>query len=346
MNEEMWSGVWAGVKSMEPARRPLVAPGPGEARLRIEACGICGSDLHIYRAPDLVPEGTTLGHEMVGVVESVGDEVSEWRAGDRVTVEPLISCGRCEMCLQGYDNRCPEYGIIGMHQPGGFSEQIIVPARRLYKVSEALAAPVAALSEPVAVVVHGLQLGGFTPGQQVLVLGGGTIGLLTVAVARLWGAGDIVLTARHPHQVELGRRLGASEVFAPEEVSPTELPQLLESRPPDLVVETVGGEADTLAAAGAAVAPGGTVVVLGVFTAEIRLAPMPLLKKEVCLRWSLCYTRSEAGADFSEAIGLITAHPELFGSLLTHELPLAEIGRGFAIADDKSSGAIKVTVVP
>ena len=346
MSDETWSGVWAGVKRMELARRSLEAPAEGEARLRIEACGICGSDLHIYRAPDLVAEGMTLGHEMVGVVECVGEGVSEWRPGDRVSVEPLLSCGRCEMCRQGYDNRCPEYGIIGMHQPGGFSEKIVVPARRLYGVPEHLSAPVAALSEPVAVVVHALKLGGFVAGQRILVLGGGSLGLLTVAVARLWGAGDVVLTARHPHQAELGRRLGAGEVFAPGALSSTEVPELLRSRPPHLVVETVGGEADTLLSATAAIGPGGTVVVLGVFSGEIRLEPMPLLKKEVALRWSLCYSRPEAGADFSEAIRLLGAHPDLFGSILTHELPLAEIGRAFALADDKSSGAIKVTVVP
>lgn len=341
----MWAGVWSGLGRMEVVRRPLQQPARGETRVRVEACGVCGSDLHIYRAPGLVAKGMTLGHEVVGMVESVGEDVPGWRPGDRVTVEPLLSCGRCEMCRQGCDNRCSEYRLIGMQEPGGFSEYLVVPAHRLYAVPEDLAAPLAALSEPVAVVVHALQLGGFVAGQRVLVLGGGTIGLLTAAVARLWGAGEIALTARHPHQAALARRLGASDVFEPGEVGPGELPQQLQSRPPDLVVETVGGEAETLASAAEAVRPGGTVVVLGVFTREIRLDPMVLLKKEVGLRWSLCYTRTEAGADFTAAIRLLAAHRELFASILTHEVPLAEIGRAFALADDKSSGAIKVTVV-
>jgi threonine dehydrogenase-like Zn-dependent dehydrogenase len=203
----------------------------------------------------------------------------------------------------------------------------------------------AALAEPVAVAVHGLRLGGFQPGQRVLVLGAGTIGLATVGVARALGAGEVLLTARHKHQAERGEALGATRILTEREASVEALASLGASSPADLVVETVGGEAKTLVAAGAAVAPGGTVSVLGLFMGSAEIDPFPLLLKEVNLQWSNCYSRSPAQADFQESVQLLQACAEDWSSLLTHSVPLDQIGDAFVLAGDKSSGAVKVTVV-
>ena len=241
--------------------------GRRRGRLRVEACGLCGSDLHIFHSePDRVRAGMTLGHELVGVIDAVGEGVAGWRIGDRATVEPLLSCGRCELCAAGFDNRCREYGLIELHRPGGFAERVVAQARRLYSVPRELDARVAALAEPVAVCVHGLRLGRFDAREPLLVLGAGTIGVLTVAVARLWGAADIAITARHAHQARVARELGASATLDPSSVreaapSTTSFP---------LVIETVGGRADTLLDAAAAVGPGGRILVLGVFQDEVR----------------------------------------------------------------------------
>jgi L-iditol 2-dehydrogenase len=339
----MVAGIYRGKGQMRVERVAVPEPGAGEARLRVEACGLCGSDLHIFHSdPDRVRAGMTLGHEIVGIVDALGEGVTGWRIGDRATIEPLLSCGRCELCVAGFDNRCREYGLIGLHRPGGFAERVVAPARRLYAVPPELDRRVAALAEPVAVCVHGLRLGRFDPSEPLLVLGAGSIGVLTVAVARLWGATDIAITARHAHQARVARDLGAAITLAPASIRGAA--PITVSYP--LVVETVGGHADTLLDAAAAVAPGGRILVLGVFQDEVRLDPWPLLFKEASLTWSLCYTRPDGAADFEEAVKLLAAHPDVFGRVLTHQVPLAEIDRAFALADDKSSGAVKVTVTP
>ncbi len=323
---------------------PLPEPGPGEVRVRVEACGLCGTDLHLLRA-GFAP-GHTPGHEIAGRVDAVGSGVSGLAPGDPVAVEPLLSCGRCEACRSGRDSICPELRLVGIHVPGGFAEHVVVPARRLFPVPHDLDARLAALAEPVAVALHGLHRGGVAPGARVLVLGAGAIGLLTVLAARAAGAGEVLLTARHPHQAALGRDFGATRVLAESEASRDGLIELGRRTPANLVVETIGGGSDALQSAAWALAPGGAISVLGVFTAPIQLDSFPLLLREADLAWSNCYARNRARADFEEAVLLIDRERERLARLVTHALPLARIGDAFAVAGDKKAGAIKVTVMP
>jgi L-iditol 2-dehydrogenase len=340
------AAVYLGRERVEPAWVEIRDPGVGEVRLDVEACGICGSDLHVYHGGGRTAPGMTLGHEISGIVESVGADVHGWARGDRVTVEPLLTCGECELCRTGLDNLCPHYRLIGLDVPGGLAPQVVVPAKRLYPVPAGMDPRLAALSEPVAVVVHALRLAPLEAGQDVLVLGAGTIGLLSVALARLQGAGRILVTARHAHQATLARELGADEVFGADEVSDDVLPPTLAAHPPPLVIETVGGRAQTLQAATTAIAPGGTILVLGVFSENVCLTPFPLLLKEITLRWSICYSRERETSDFDEALQLLATHGDLLGRVLTHTRALAEVGDAFALAADKTSGAVKVSVVP
>ena len=180
----------------------------------------------------------------------------------------------------------------------------------------------------------------------MLVLGAGTIGLLTVLAARAAGAREVWLSARHAHQASLGRDFGASRVLSEEEASLRGLMALGRREPADLVMETIGGKADSVRGAAWALAPGGTVSVLGVFTAPIAVDGYPLLVREGTLAWSNCYGRDRGRADFEDAIALLDAERERLSRLLTHAIPLDRIGDAFAAAADKKAGAIKVTVLP
>jgi threonine dehydrogenase-like Zn-dependent dehydrogenase len=180
----------------------------------------------------------------------------------------------------------------------------------------------------------------------VLVLGAGSIGLLSVLAARFLGAGEVLVTARHPHQAELARSFGASRVLGEAEATEEALDALGRSEPVDVVVETVGGHADTLRSAAAAVRPGGVVSVLGVFWSAIRLNPFPLLLKEVTLAWSYCYTHSEETADFADAVELLDAERARAARLATHAVPLDDVERAFTLAGDKQAGVVKVSVTP
>jgi L-iditol 2-dehydrogenase/L-idonate 5-dehydrogenase len=325
---------------------PVPEAGAGEVRVHIEACGICGSDLHFHRDA-LHPVGHTPGHEMCGVVDALGPGVDELAPGDRVAVEPLSSCGECAPCRAGRDNVCRAMKVLGIHGPGGFAEYVVVPARRLFGLPSDLDPAIGSLTEPVAVSVHGLARGGFEKGQRVLVLGSGAVGLVTILAARHLGAGEVWASARYDVQARSARDMGADRVLMESEADPTALARLGRERDVDLVVETVGGRADTLRAAGAAIRPGGTVSVLGMFLGAVEVDPFPLLLKEGTLAWSNCYDRQGAGpADFETAAALVADERERLSRLLTHRVPLERIAEAYRLASDKRSGAVKVSVLP
>lgn len=325
--------------------RPRPEPAPGEVRLRVRACGLCGSDLHLLGA-GLLPEGRVPGHEMAGVVDALGDGVEGWREGDAVAVEPFRTCGRCVVCRSGRGPLCRTGKLLGVHAEGGLADYAVAPAARLFPAPAGLAPETAALAEPLAVAVHGLRRGGLARGQRVLVLGAGAVGLLTLFAARALGAGEVWATARHPHQAERARALGADRLLGEADASREALEALGREAPVDLVAETVGGRADTLELAAAAVRPGGAVAVLGLFLGRVALDALPLLLKEVTLAWSYCYRHGEENADFDDALRILAAQPEAARSLVTHALPLEEAERAFSVAADKAAGALKVSVLP
>ncbi len=345
----MRAGVYCGPGRVALRERPVPEPGPGEVRVRVTACGVCGSDLHLWRSAEpLIAPGTTMGHEIAGTVDALGPDrpgpgARGFAPGDRVTVEPLTSCGDCPHCSEGRDSICPQLAVHGLHRPGGFADAVVVPAQRLYRTPPDLAPPLAALAEPFAVAVHGLRLAGAGPAQPprcLLILGAGAIGLAVAAVARNWAFDGVLVTARHPHQARLAKDLGARHVIDAGDHGG------LDGLDADLVVETVGGSASTMSSAAAALRPGGTICVLGVFGAQLTLDPMVLLRKEARLQWSNCYARRPGDADFTEAIRILAADPEACSKLVTHRVPLDDLERAFELAGDKRSGAVKVSVIP
>ncbi len=320
-------------------------PGPGEVLIRVRHCGICGSDLHWYggatRPPQLCP-----GHEIAGEIAQLGEDVEGWREGDRVVVEPLYRCGQCADCQAGNYQLCRRLQVLGMMRDGGFAEGVVAPAYGLFAVPEGLDLTTAALAEPTAVCVHALGLANLSKGQSVLVLGAGTIGLLAILAARQAGAGEIAITARHPHQAAAARALGATQVFSADAVGADQRRQWSSKTPVAAVIETVGGEANTLDEAVESVAPGGTVVVLGIFSDRPRIDPIALVVKEVRLIGSMTYNRRGARSDFEHALAILSAERDLVASLITHRFSLTDVKAGFDAAFDKRSGAIKVLIEP
>jgi len=317
-----------------------VAPPPasdGDVTVAVHACGICGSDLHYYAGAD-PPPAVCLGHEICGRLrEPLGDLA----AGAAVVVEPLVACGRCARCRQGEPNLCARLQILGSMRPGGFADLVRVPATSIYAVPPGLDLGTAMLAEPLAVAVHAVRLAAVGLGDEVLVLGAGSIGLLT-AFAALRAGGRVTVSARHPHQAAAARALGVDAVVADDEAA---VRAAARARRPDVVIETVGGAAATVDLALRVVRAGGRVVCLGKFTRPITLDPLRFLMKEVHLVSSMTYSRTEPEPDFATALALLAAEPRRLGALITHRLPLDRVDRAFATAADKSSGAIKVAVV-
>ena len=329
------------------------APGAGQVLLRVRACGICGSDLHSYRDRSRWTAGRVLGHEIAGEVAELGEGVSRLRVGQRVALQPRLFCGACAECRGGRTELCQRSGgLIGVQLPGGFQETLTVPQKNLFPVADDLDFAVAALAEPLAVAVHGhrvaaqLDAARPTQGERVVVLGAGAIGLMSVFTARQAGASEVAVTARHEHQAEAARMLGATHVFDADDEGPAELRAWSKEHPVDLVMETVGGAADTPTLAARVARRGGRVLILGVFERAVGMPANLIVGRQLRIAGTVFYSYIGMHHDYEIATALLEEHRELFGRLITHRVSLDEAAAGIALAVDKSSGALKVTVEP
>ncbi len=272
--------------------RPDPAPEADEVVLKVAACGICGSDLHITEDPE--PFGISgefvLGHEIAGEVVAVGAAVTTLNAGDRVAVVPMRGCGHCDRCNAGDPARCREMRLIG----GGYAEYVTVAARQCHILPDGVKVTDAALAEPLAVALHCVVRSGMKVGGRVAILGAGPIGLLVAFWARRMGASHVVMADLHDHQAERARALGATG-FA---LSGDKLSEHLADQcggPPDIVFECVG-KPGLLQAATEAVKLQGKVIGVGLCVGGDSWDPFIALSKEIDLVFSVFFhQRNEFG---------------------------------------------------
>ena len=316
---------------------------PGGVLLRVRACGICGSDLHVLRGA-WPTRPYPVGHEIAGeVLEGDG----ELRPGDHVAVEPIVGCGRCRFCESGDYVHCQDKQFVGGSIPGGYAEYLHVPSGRvLHRLPAELPWEVAALAEPLAVGVHALRRAELRGGMSVAVVGGGAIGLLALLAARALGAGRTAVLAKYEHQAGLARRLGAdATALSGDAGASTALSGVVDGGY-DLVLEAVGGRTEAAQQALELVRPLGTVVLTGAFTAPVPLALGQVVGKEVRLLGANCYGASiEQRRDFAVAVELLARGRVDAGALITHRFPLERAPGAFATALDKGSGVVKATLL-
>jgi len=287
-------------------------------RIRVASAGICGSDLHMVRKD--LPLAGILGHEFAGVAPD----------GRAVAVEPLAPCDHCPRCLEGDYNLCVR-GMtmaLGIGLDGGMCEEVLVPERALVPLPSGVPVGDACLVEPLAVCTHGLRLAGLRGDQRVAIVGAGTIGLCAAAAVASSGAA-LRVVARHDHQREAAARLGAQELDGEF----------------DLVIDAAGTPA-ALAEALQLARPGGTLLLLGSYWDGFELPGMLLSLKEVRVIPSIMYGRVGASRDFDVAAALLASRPAIADALVTHRFPLDAAEEAFAVAGDRSAGAIKVVLEP
>ncbi|MDR1246768.1 MAG: alcohol dehydrogenase catalytic domain-containing protein [Clostridiales Family XIII bacterium] len=198
------------VGSIEICEAPTPVLNDGESLIRVIYIGICGTDVHLFNGNHptavypLIP-----GHEFVGeLVESKGRGSERFNIGDTVVAQELFTCGTCDACAKGEDNVCNELSIIGVHTDGGFAEYVKVMTHKMYRLPKDIDLKLAALTEPLAVAVHDVRVSGLNVGETVLVLGGGPIGLLIAVVARLNGAGRIVVSEVNEYRRKFASDMG------------------------------------------------------------------------------------------------------------------------------------------
>jgi 2-desacetyl-2-hydroxyethyl bacteriochlorophyllide A dehydrogenase len=293
-------------------------PGTTGELLDMRATSICGSDLSYIR----FGSRSILGHELAGLRED----------GTAVVVEAIYGCMECDQCVRGAYNLCPTHGqrALGITADGGMAEHFRAPSARLVPLPSGLEVRDASIVEPAAVSWHALRLADTAPGKRVAVVGAGALGLLAVAGARRLGAEDVALQARHPYQKEAGERLGAR--MDPEGLY-------------DVVVEAAGTQA-SLARCGELVAPGGTIVVLGVHFGPVELDWMPLFHREARLIPSLGYCAHDGGREMEDAAAMLADQPEIARTVITHRFPIEDADEAFRVASERSGGAVRVVIEP
>ena len=292
-------------------------PAEDEVLLRVTACGICGSDLHITEDPLSfgVGQGTVLGHEFAGEVVGVGRGVTGFRPSDRVAVAPMWGCGRCDSCRRGEPAWCAEMRLIG----GGYAEFAAVAARQCRKLPEDLPTAEGALAEPVAVGLHAVMRSGMKPGDRVLVLGAGPIGLLVAFWARRLGARDVIVADLNRHQEARAAAIGATGFALSGPSLDTEVQEMIGTRP-DIVFECVGKKG-LIDFACRLVRVHGTVVGVGLCVGGDQWDPFAALSKEIQIVFAVFFTMAEFDTAL-EALGPGRFRPQ---ALITERIGFGQV---------------------
>jgi 2-desacetyl-2-hydroxyethyl bacteriochlorophyllide A dehydrogenase len=264
-------------------------PAADEVLLRVAACGICGSDLHISEDPVTfgVGQGTVLGHEFAGEIVSVGSGVSDFEPGDRVAVAPMWGCGHCESCRKGEPAWCAEMHLIG----GGYAELTAVAARQCRRLPDDLPVAEGALAEPTSVGLHAVNRSGMKPGDKVLILGAGPIGLLVAFWARRLGAGAIIVADLTDHQEERAAAVGATGFAISGPKLESQLKEMIGGKP-DIVFECVGKKG-LIDFACRLVRIHGTVVAVGLCVGGDEWDPFAAISKEIQVIFAVFFTMAE-----------------------------------------------------
>jgi L-iditol 2-dehydrogenase len=336
----MKAAVWYGGKDIKLEDLPTPKIKDDEVLVKVKAVSICGSDLHAYigvskrRIPPLV-----MGHEFSGEVVKLGSNVKGLKEGERVVLEPVLSCGKCVLCQRGRSNICENMKLVGLHLSGAFSEYVSIPARKCHKLPNSVSFEEASLVEPLAVAVHAVNLTSLEKGEDICIIGSGAVGLMTLQVVKNTNAGKIFVIDMLDYRLGLAKKLGATTTINAKKEDPVK--EVLADGGVGTVFEAVGHQ-KTVQQALAMVGKGGKVTIIGMLEATMELGMLDVTVKEIEIRGSYGYT----SYDFKLALKLIAEGRVKVKPLITHVLPLRDIAKGFDILSKGSENVIKVILKP
>ncbi len=322
-------------------------PGPGEIQVKVGAVGICGSDLHYFSEGSIGDTPCTypmvLGHEPAGTVARTGPGVSGWSVGDRAALEPAIYCYHCEFCLTGHHNVCANIRFLSMPQdPGFFRETVNLPAANLLPLPAVLSLEEGTLFEPLAVALHSMQFAAIRLGESVVVFGAGPIGLLTIAVLRLSGAGRIWSVEPVAARRELALKMGADAAIDPVAADPVrELLRETGGRGVDAAIDCAT-RGDSLSQGIRATRNAGRLVITGIPSAARVAVDFHTMRRKELAVLNVRRSNHESEA----ALKLLRDRRSLFAPLVTHTLPLDRIAAAFEMLERYGDGAGKVVIKP
>lgn len=318
--------------------------GRGEILLRVEASGVCGTDIMEWYRADRVP--LVLGHEVAGEIVEVGEGVKGHRKGQRITASHHVPCNNCHYCLTGHETVCETTRRTNF-DPGGFAEYLRLPAvnveQGIYSLAEELSYEEATFTEPLACVLRGQRIAGVKEGKSLLILGSGISGLLHLKLAKACGVKCIVTTDVNDYRLNLAREYGAQGVIHASEYTPDYFCELNSGRLADLVIICTGAESAIISAL-QSVERGGTVLF---FAAANQGVTVPLAINELFWRNEITLTSSYAGspAEHIQALELIRSKKVEVKDMITHRLTLEQTGQGFKLVA-QAGESLKVIIQP
>jgi L-iditol 2-dehydrogenase len=338
MKALVYEGPWQmPLRQLDPPQ-----PDPGEAIVSVQAVGICGSDVHGFmgttgrRKPPIV-----MGHEFCGVISAAGPQVTTFKVGDRVIGQPLLPCGHCDNCLAGLWNICFNRSGLGIDLDGAFADVVRVPQQLLYALPDDMSWEQGAMVEPLAIAMHAVNLTPLKLLDCLVIIGSGTIGLLTLLAARLKGAGQIIVTDMNPHRLDMARQLGADVAVNIREHDPVAVVrEHSRSLGADAVIEAVGATASVKQSL-AVVRTGGHVTWIGNSQPEVELNMQQVVTRELTIQGAYGFNQ-----EFTRSIEAIRSGVIDIGPLIEQISPLAD---GPQIFNDLAGGkldAVKVILKP
>jgi L-iditol 2-dehydrogenase len=327
---------------------PTPQPGPGHLLLRVRAASICGSDLHRFtRGHKVTP--LVLGHEAAGEIVAAGPDTSAGLVGRTAAIIPLVPCFDCPQCQAGRYSACKRYSFIGSRQNGGYAEYVELPERNALLLPAGLSLEAAALVEPSSVARHILDLGQFQPGQSAVVLGAGSIGLMTVQWLRLLGAGQIISSDVAAANRQAALELGADAAIDPQAEDLVAAVQARTGAGADLVLETAGVP-QTLLQTVRLVRPGGFVVLAGNQPLDQSL-PLSWIEElergEVHVRGCfMSYSAPFPGHEWTDSIEMVRTGRLNMAAMISHRFPLSQAPEVFAQMAARAFAYRKILLVP
>jgi D-arabinitol dehydrogenase (NADP+) len=323
---------------------PMPQIGPLDVRIKINQTGVCGTDLHLHHGTYIGVYPLTPGHETIGEIDEVGSDVTRFRSGQLVTVNPNVYCGHCEYCLAGQLVRCANTEGMGVHRPGFFAEYASADHRQVFSV-EGLEPDTAVFAEPTACAMHGLETLDLRPGGSALVVGAGPTGLLLAQLIGSGGATSVTVADIVPFKLETAAGLGIDQTVHISKVAAANIDVLRDASPNgdgyDVVVEATGATV-----VGDICVPltrnGGTVLIYGVTRPDDRLSvsPFELFRREITIKGSYAEMTS-----FAAAIAALRTGRVRSDRIISHRFPLDDYGKALdTLASDPSAHKVVVVV--
>ena len=325
---------------------PTPVPGPEDALVKVKSVGICGTDSHYWKTGSVgsftIREPMILGHEVSGEVVEVGEAVSNLSVGDRVTIEPGAPCRKCRFCKSGRYNLCPQKRFMGDPPTNGaFAEYVSWPSDFVFEMPEDMTYDEGAMIEPLAVGVYAVNRAHITPGDIVMIMGAGPVGLMILQAALTAGAGKIIVSDTDDWRLEKAKSFGATATINAKEDVLARIQDLTKGNYVDATMEASGSREAT-AQAVKVTRRGGTISLVGVYeTGEFTYPLLDVIMKELIVVGNI-----DGANVFQKSLDLMASRRFDARTLITHHLPLDDIETGFRILDEKKEHALKVLVHP